>query len=178
MNQKKERRIQVLPLTNNQNEKIHTMKNQNLTIALIWLTAIGLSLMLFYSCKDQQVIYKTETKYISDTLIINGDTIIRYIECPECPECKPKTRLETRLEYRLDKKALRVMKSMYEDSLKEARKINAANNERIKYVTKWKTKEVVKVAKTESKKVWNWLWIGLSIGVISAVVIRLIWKRL
>ena len=152
------------------------MKNQNLTIALIWLAVLGLSLLLFYSCKEPQTIYKNN--YITDTLIVNGDTIIRNIEVrQECPECKPKTRFETRLEYRLDKRKLKALQSMYEDSLREARKINASNNDRIKYVTKWKTKEVVKVAKTESKNVWNWFWIGLAIGVISAVVIRLIWKR-
>lgn len=150
------------------------------TIALIWLTAIGLIAMVLFSCKDPQVIYKSENKYITDTLIINGDTIIRNIEVKQdCPECKPKTRLETRLQYRLDKKALRVMKSMYEDSLREARKINASNNDRIKYVTKWKTKEVVKVAKSESKNVWNWFWIGLAIGaILMSIIVALIDKLL
>ena len=149
------------------------------TIALIWITAIGLIAMVLFSCKDPQVIYKSENKYITDTLIVKGDTIIRNIEVKqECPECKPKTRLETRLEYRLDKKALRVMKSMYEDSLKEARKINASNNDRIKYVTKWKTKEVVKVAKTESKKPFNWFWIGLGIGLLIPILIKFVIKKI
>jgi hypothetical protein len=151
------------------------MKNKNLTIVLIWLTVFLLALMLMNSCKDPQTIYKTEYKTIKDTLIVNGDTIIRNVLVKQdCPECVEKTRLETRLEYRLDKRKLNALKSMYEDSLREARKINNSNNEVIKYVTKWKTKEVIK---TESKNVWNWFFIGLAIGVVLAFILKLILKR-
>ena len=151
------------------------MKNKNLTIAIIWICCIGLIAMVLFSCKEPQTIYKTEYKTIKDTLIVNGDTIIRNIEVKQdCPECEEKTRFETRLEYKLDKRKLNALKSMYEDSLREARKINNSNNEVIKYVTKWKTKSEVKQAKTN---VWNWFFIGLAIGVVLAFILKLILKR-
>jgi uncharacterized membrane protein YraQ (UPF0718 family) len=157
------------------------MKNKNLTIVLIWICCIGLIAMVLFSCKEPQTIYKIEYKTIKDTLIVNGDTIIRNIEvkqdCPECrdcPECVEKTRFETRFKYRLDKRKLNALKSMYEDSLREARKINNSNNEVIKYVTKWKTKETIK---TEKTNVWNWFFIGLAIGVVLAFILKLILKR-
>jgi hypothetical protein len=160
------------------------MKNKNITIVLIWISCIGLIAMVLFSCKEPQTIYKTEYKTIKDTLIVNGDTIIRNIEvkqdCPECtdcPECEEKTRLETRLEYRLDKRKLKAIVSMYEDSLIQARKINNSNNNRIKYVTKWKTKEVVKLAKAKERNPFNWFLIGLAIGIFTPILIRLILKR-
>ena len=95
---------------------------------------------------------------VEKVIKINGKDSIILVEMPlNCPEVQiPPTRYETRLEYRLKR-----------DSI-----------ETVRYVTKWKTKEVVKVAKTQNKKPFNWFWIGLAIGFVSAVVIKLIWKRL
>lgn len=95
---------------------------------------------------------------VEKVIKVNGKDSIILVEMPlNCPEVQiPLTRYQTRLEYRLKR-----------DSIKTVR-----------YVTKWKTKEVVKVVKAESKNVWNWFWVGLAIGGISAVVIKLIWKRL
>jgi hypothetical protein len=127
-------------------------------------------LYLLYGCKEPQTIYKTEYKTIKDTLIVNGDTIIRNIEVKQdCPECKEKTRFETRLEYRLDKRRLNALKSMYEDSLREARKI-------VNYQTKWKTK-LVKIEKQAKVKVWNWFFGGLCLGIWIAVFVVYLIKR-
>lgn len=95
---------------------------------------------------------------VEKVIKVNGKDSIILVEMPlNCPEVQiPPTRYETRLEYRLKR-----------DSI-----------ETVRYVTKWKTKEVVKVAKTQNKKPFNWFWIGLGVGIVSAVVIRLIWKRL
>jgi hypothetical protein len=151
------------------------MKTNYLKISAFLLGALYIVGMLYvlYGCKDPQTIYKTEYKTIKDTLILNGDTIIRNIEVKqECPECEEKTRFETRLEYRLDKRKLKALKSMYEDSLREARKI-------VNYQTKWKTKEVVKVAKTENKSNWlTWLLVGFGIAQGLRLAWILIQKRL
>jgi len=131
--------------------------NWNLIMTILFgifiSVVIGFSL---FGCKSPKTITKTEWKTIRDTLIINGDTIIRNIEvkqdCPECPECKPKTRFETRLEYRLDKRKLKALEQKYKDSLNTLRKMNESNNNRIKYVTKWKSKETIK---TENKEKYS-----------------------
>ena len=161
------------------------------TIALIWLTAIGLIAMVLFSCSASYHFGKfikkggtidTTERIITTTktIRINGKDSIITVRVPvTCPEIQiPPTRTEIRYKYKLDKKALQVMKSMYEDSLKEARKINASNNDRIKYVTKWKTKEVVKVAKTESKNVWNWFWIGLAVGILIPILFKFVIKKI
>jgi arginine decarboxylase-like protein len=149
---------------------------KNLSVLLFGAFYIVGMLYLLYGCKNPQTIYKTEYKTIKDTLIVNGDTIIRNIEVKQdCPECEEKTRFETRLEYRLDKRKLNALKSMYEDSLREARKINNSNNEVIKYVTKWKTKSEVKQAKVN---VWNWFFGGCAVAFGISLLIRLfIFKR-
>lgn len=139
------------------------------TIALIWLTVLLLSLILLYSCsanyhfnkfiKKGGTIDTTERIVtIEKTIKVNGKDSIILIEVPvKCPEVQiPPTRQEVRYKYKLQR-----------DSIKTYR-----------YAVKWKTKEVVKVAKSENKKPFNWFWIGLGIGFVSAVVIRLIWKRL
>ena len=135
----------------------------------LWIVGI---LYLLYGCKDPQTIYKTEYKTIKDTFIVNGDTIIRNIEVKQdCPECEEKTRLETRLEYRLDKRKLNALKSMYEDSLREARKI-------VNYQTKWKTKLVKIEKKAEKVNVWSWFFGGLAVAFGISLLIRLfIFKR-
>jgi hypothetical protein len=153
------------------------MKLNYLKISAFLLGALYIVGMLYflYGCKNPQTIYKTEYKTIKDTLIVNGDTIIRNIEVKqECPECEEKTRLETRLEYRLDKRRLRAIVRMYEDSLIQARKIIASNNDRIKYVTKWKVKEVVKTEKSD----WWKFWLGIGVAIAIRQLWILIQKRL
>ena len=92
------------------------------------------------------------------TIKVNGKDSIILVEMPlNCPEVQiPPTRYETRLEYRLKR-----------DSI-----------ETVRYVTKWKTKEVVKVAKTQNKKPFNWFWIGLGIGVILPILFRFVIKKI
>jgi hypothetical protein len=143
---------------------------KHLSVILLGALYIVGMLYLLYGCKEPQTIYKTEYKTIKDTLIVNGDTIIRNIEVKQdCPECKEKTRFETRLEYRLDKRRLNALKSMYEDSLREARKI-------VNYQTKWKTK-LVKIEKQAKVKVWNWFFGGLCLGIWIAVFVVYLIKR-
>jgi len=128
-------------------------------------------LYFLYGCKDPQTIYKTEYKTIKDTLIVNGDTIIRNIEVKQdCPECVEKTRFETRLEYRLDKRKLNALKSMYEDSLREARKI-------VNYQTKWKTKLVKIEKKSEKVNVWNWFFGVIALGIWIAVFVAYLIRK-
>lgn len=95
---------------------------------------------------------------VEKVIKVNGKDSIILVEVPlNCPEVQiPPTRYETRLEYRLKR-----------DSI-----------ETVRYVTKWKTKEVVKVAKTQNKKPFNWFWIGLGIGVILPILFRFVIKKI
>lgn len=95
---------------------------------------------------------------VEKVIKVNGKDSIITVRVPiTCPEVQiPPTRYQTRLEYRLKR-----------DSI-----------ETVRYVTKWKTKEVVKVAKTESKNPFYWFWIGLGIGVILPILFRFVIKRL
>jgi hypothetical protein len=73
-----------------------------------------------------------------------------------CPEVQiPLTRQEIRYKYRIKR-----------DSI-----------ETVRYVTKWKTKEVVKVVGKKARKPFNWFWIGLAVGLISSIVIKKIVER-
>lgn len=139
------------------------------TIALIWLTAIGLIAMVLFSCsanyhfgkflnKGGKIEPKTEYVTTTDTIKVNGKDSVITVRIPvTCPEVQiPPTRTEIRYKYKLQRDSIQT----------------------VRYVTKWKTKEVVKVAKSENKKPFNWFWIGLVVGIVSAVVIRLIWKKL
>ena len=94
---------------------------------------------------------------VEKTIKVNGKDSIIFVEMPlNCPEVQiPPTRTEIRYKYRLKR-----------DSI-----------ETVRYVTKWKTKEVVKVAKTESKSVWSWFWIGLVVGFLIPVLFKLIFRR-
>jgi hypothetical protein len=75
-----------------------------------------------------------------------------------CPEVQiPPTRQEIRYKYRIKR-----------DSI-----------ETVRFVTKWKTKEVIKVAKTENKSNW---WVWFIVGFIASFLVRqagiIIMKRL
>lgn len=91
---------------------------------------------------------------VEKVIKVNGKDSIILVEMPlNCPEVQiPPTRLETRLEYRLKR-----------DSIKTVR-----------YVTKWKTKEVVKTKRIEDKPKTNWilLFVGFAIGILTIVMIR------
>ena len=90
---------------------------------------------------------------VEKVIKVNGKDSIVLVEMPlNCPEIQiPPTRQEIRYKYKLQRDSIQT----------------------VRYFTKWKTKEVVKVAKNESKKPFNWFWIGFAIG----VVIGLTWKR-
>jgi hypothetical protein len=96
---------------------------------------------------------------VEKTIKINGKDSIIFVEMPfNCPEVQiPPTRTEIRYKYRLKR-----------DSI-----------ETVRYVTKWKTKEVVKVAKTENKSNWlTWLLVGFGIAQGLRLAWILIQKRL
>jgi hypothetical protein len=141
-----------------------------LIIYLIWLTLIGLiTLIALTGCsasyhftkflKKGGTIDTTERVVSVEKVIkVNGkDSIITVLMPLKCPEVQiPLTRQEIRYKYRIQR-----------DSI-----------ETIRYVTKWKTKEVVKVAKAKERNPFNWFLIGLGIGLIIPILIRLIVKRL
>jgi hypothetical protein len=141
-----------------------------LIIYLIWLTLIGLiTLIAFTGCSANYHFGKflkkggkidTTERIISVEKVIkvNGkDSIITVLMPLNCPEVQiPLTRQEIRYKYKIQR-----------DSI-----------ETIRYVTKWKTKEVVKVAKAKERNPFNWFLIGLAIGIFTPILIRLIMKRL
>ena len=108
--------------------------------------------------KGGKIENKTEYVTTTDTIRINGKDSIIVLKLPiSCPEVElPATRYQTRLEYRLKR-----------DSI-----------ETLRYVTKWKTKEVIKLSKTQNKKPFNWFWIGLGIGLILPILIRFVIKKI
>jgi hypothetical protein len=95
---------------------------------------------------------------VEKTIKVNGKDSIIFVQMPlNCPEVQiPPTRTEIRYKYRIQR-----------DSI-----------ETIRYVTKWKTKEVVKLAKAKERNPFNWFLIGLAIGIFTPILIRLIVKRL
>jgi hypothetical protein len=148
------------------------MKNKNLTIVLIWLAVSLLALMLMNSCsssyhfnkfvnKGGKIETKTDTIQVQKTIKLNGKDSIIFVEMPlKCPEVQiPPTRQEIRYKYKIKR-----------DSI-----------ETVRYVTKWKTKEVIKVAKTENSDWWKFR-VGLAIGFITSFLVRqvgiMIMKRL
>jgi hypothetical protein len=145
------------------------MKNK-LIITFIWIALIGLILIIgLNSCsasyhfgkflKKGGTIDTTERIIqVEKTIKINDKDSIIFVDVPlNCPEIQiPATRYETRLEYRLKR-----------DSI-----------ETVRYVTKWKTKEVVKLAKTQNKKPFNWFWIGLGIGLLIPILIKFVIKKI
>ena len=145
------------------------MKNK-LLITFIWIALIALILIIgLNSCsasyhfgkflKKGGTIDTTERIIqVEKTIKVNGkDSIITVLMPLNCPEVQiPQTRYETRLEYRLKR-----------DSI-----------ETIRYVTKWKTKEVVKVAKIQKRKSFNWFWVGLGIGLLIPILIKFVIKKL
>ena len=141
-----------------------------LIIYLIWLTLIGLiTLIALTGCsanyhfgkflKKGGTIDTTEQVVSVEKVIkVNGkDSIITVLMPLKCPEVQiPPTRQEIRYKYRIQR-----------DSI-----------ETIRYVTKWKTKEVVKLAKAKERNPFNWFLIGLGIGLIIPILIRFVIKKL
>jgi hypothetical protein len=94
---------------------------------------------------------------VEKTIKVNGKDSIIFVEMPlNCPEVQiPPTRTEIRYKYKLKR-----------DSI-----------ETVRYVTKWKTKEVVKVTKNENSDWWKF-WLGLGVAFGISLLIRLfIFKR-
>jgi hypothetical protein len=108
--------------------------------------------------KGGKIETKTDTIQVQKTIKVNGKDSIIFVQMPlNCPEVQiPPTRQEIRYKYRLKR-----------DSI-----------ETVRFVTKWKTKEVVKVAKIEKRKPFNWFWLGLGIGIFIPILFRLIVKIL
>jgi hypothetical protein len=139
-------------------------------IILIWFTLIGLILIIgLNSCSSSYHFGKflkkggtidTTERIISVEKVIkvNGkDSIITVLMPLNCPEVQiPLTRQEIRYKYRIKR-----------DSI-----------ETIRYVTKWKTKEVVKLAKVQKRKPFNWFWIGLGIGLIIPILTKFVIKKI
>ena len=147
------------------------MKPNYLKISVLLLGALYIVGMLYflYGCsanyhftkflnKGGKIETKTDTVQVQKTIKVNGKDSIIFVQMPlNCPEVQiPPTRQEIRYKYKLKR-----------DSI-----------ETIRYVTKWKTKEVVKVAKAKERNPFNWFLIGLGIGIFIPILIRLIVKRL
>lgn len=137
-----------------------------ITLGLLWL---WLTFTILYGCsanyhfgkflKKGGTIDTTERIIqVEKTIKVNGkDSIITVLMPLNCPEIQiPPTRYETRLEYRLKR-----------DSI-----------ETVRYVTKWKTKEVIKVAKIHKRKPFNWFWIGLGIGLLIPILFKFVIKKI
>jgi hypothetical protein len=138
------------------------MKINYLKISAFLLGALYIVGMLYflYGCsanyhftkflnKGGKIETKTDTIQVQKTIKVNGKDSIIFVEMPlKCPEVQiPPTRQEIRYKYRIQR-----------DSI-----------ETVRYVTKWKTKEVVKVAKAENKSNW---WVWFIVGFIASFLLR------
>jgi hypothetical protein len=94
---------------------------------------------------------------VEKTIKVNGKDSIIFVQMPlNCPEVQiPPTRTEIRYKYKLKR-----------DSI-----------ETVRFVTKWKTKEVVKVAKVHKRKPFNWFFGGIALGIWIAVFVAYLIKR-
>lgn len=118
-------------------------EDKELTFLLVLAVALGMWLGLLASCSPQYHMAKfikkggkikndTTLVTVNDTIRINGkdSVIVRTVQAV-CPEMQaPKTRFETRIEYR------------YKTRVEKAR---------IKYVTKYRTKYIKQQKKIETK---------------------------
>jgi len=147
------------------------MKPNYLKISVLLLGALWIVGMLYflYGCSANYHFTKFLNKggkidtterivTVEKTIKVNGKDSIILVEMPlNCPEVQiPPTRTEIRYKYRLKR-----------DSI-----------ETVRYITKWKTKEVIKVAKVHKRKPFNWFWIGLAIGIFIPILIRFVIKKL
>lgn len=118
-------------------------EDKELTFLLVLAVALGMWLGLLASCSPQYHMAKfikkggkikndTTLVTVNDTIRINGrdSVIVRTVQAV-CPEMEaPKTRFETRIEYR------------YKTRVEKAR---------IKYITKYRTKYIKQQKKIETK---------------------------
>ena len=86
---------------------------------------------------------------VEKTIRVNGKDSLIVLKVPTtCPEVKlPPSRLERRIEYRLKRDTMRL----------------------VKFQTKWRVKEVVKIAKVENNSKW---WVWLLVGFIASFLVR------
>jgi hypothetical protein len=135
-------------------------------LGLLWLC---LTFTILYGCSANYHFTKFLNKggkidtterivTVEKTIKVNGKDSIIFVQMPlNCPEVQiPPTRTEIRYKYRLQR-----------DSI-----------ETVRYVTKWKTKEVVKLAKAKERNPFNWFLIGLAIGIFTPILIRFVIKKL
>jgi hypothetical protein len=148
------------------------MKPNYLKISVLLLGALWIVGMLYflYGCSANYHFTKFLNKggkidttervvTVEKTIKVNGKDSIIFVEMPlNCPEVQiPPTRTEIRYKYKLKR-----------DSI-----------ETVRFVTKWKTKEVVKVAKTENKSNWlTWLLVGFIASFLVRQVGIVLMKRL
>ena len=127
------------------------MKKYLLFILILNSCTANYHLRKFIS-KGGKIDTTTITTTLHDTLHLKGrDSIITreiQIKCPE--PVAPETRYETRWKYKTKI-----------DSLKTVR-----------YITKWKTKEVIKVSRQENKREWWLLVVGALIGIVGILIIK------
>jgi hypothetical protein len=134
-------------------------------LGLLWLC---LTFTILYGCsasyhftkflkKGGKIDTTERVVTVEKTIKVNGKDSIIFVQMPlNCPEVQiPPTRTEIRYKYKLKR-----------DSI-----------ETVRFVTKWKTKLVKIEKKAEKVNVWNWFFIGLAIGLVSAFILKLILKR-
>jgi hypothetical protein len=140
-----------------------------LLLGALWIVGV---LYFLYGCsanyhftkflnKGGKIETKTDTIQVQKTIKVNGKDSIIFVEMPlNCPEVQiPPTRTEIRYKYKLKR-----------DSI-----------ETVRYVTKWKVKEVKIEKKAEVKQakvnVWNWFFGGIALGIWTAVFVVYLIKR-
>ena len=167
-----------------------------LSIVLLGLFYIALVMFFLYGCsanyhfgkfikKGGKIENKTEYIETTDTIRINGKDSIITVRVPMvCPEIQiPPTRTEIRYKYKLDKRKLKAIEQMYNDSidnlnqqLKYAFKTNKTDK---KAETKQLKSNDKKDAKIKKVNIWIWFLFGTGVGaILMSIIIALIDKLL
>ena len=120
-----------------------------------------------------------KTITLSDTVTINGkDSIIYRKVNIECPQPVIQTRWKTRFDNKRFKDSLKVVRIQYEDSLRYA--LRTYKNELKTEVKTVKSNDKTKrtVTRQENKRSWWLFWLGLAVGIILTILIKIVLRKL
>ena len=127
----------------------------------------------FYK-KGGKIEQVTKTVTLTDTVTINGkDSVIFRTVNIDCPEPIIQTRWKVRFDNKRFKDSLNSVRTQYKDSLRYALRThkNEVKNDYKTVKSNDKTKRTV--TRQENKRSWWLFWLGMAVGVIIMLIIKI-----
>ena len=127
----------------------------------------------FYK-KGGKIDQVTKTVTLTDTVTINGkDSVIFRTVNIDCPEPIIQTRWKVRFDNKRFKDSLNSVRTQYKDSLRYALRThkNELKNDYKTVKSNDKTKRTV--TRQENKRSWWLFWLGMAVGVIIMLIIKI-----